>query len=176
MEVTTLGVPVPRAAGVRIRSTESAGGTGVIAGSARTAGVIARATRTAGVIAGSAGTARVIARATRTARTTGVIGWSARPPWATWVIAGSAWPPWATGVIAGSAGTARSTRATRIVRTSGSMAATRGRPAVISRRLWRSGSGVGKPGPHSQGRSAERSCDGHPSDKLLQLHDASPIH
>jgi hypothetical protein len=82
-------------------------------------------------------------------------------------------------MIAGAARAARATGTTgttRIVGTSGSMAATGRRPAMITRRLWRSGRSVGKPGAHSQGRSAERSGDGHPSDKLLQLHDASPIH
>ncbi|OBF66499.1 hypothetical protein A5753_06995 [Mycobacterium sp. 852002-51971_SCH5477799-a] len=159
-EVTALGVAVPRATGVRIRSTESVGATGVITGSAGSA-------RATWVIAGSAGAARVIAG----------------PAGATWVIAGSAG---AARVIAGSAGaarmiarstgTTRSARTTRIVRTSGCVAATRRRPAVVPWRLWRSGSSVGKSGAHPQGCSAQRSGDGHPSDKLLQLHNASPIH
>ena len=166
VEVTTLGVPMPRAAGVRIRSTESVGVIGVIAGPARSAGVI---TGSAGVIVGSnraAGATGVIVGAAWAA---GVIVGSAG---AAGVIVGSAGAAWATRVIAGSAGTTRSTRATRIVRTSGSVATTRSRPAMIARRLWRSGSSVGKPGAHSQGRSAECTGDGHPADKLLQLHDA----
>ncbi|OBJ03891.1 hypothetical protein A5659_18735 [Mycobacterium sp. 1165196.3] len=162
MEVTALGVSVPRAAGVGIRSTESAGSTGVIAwttGAARPAWVVtgaARPARTAGMIG---------ARATRTTRTTGVI-----------TRRRTARTTGAAGVATGTTGPSRSARAAGIVGTGGSVAATGRRPAVITRRLWRSGRSVGKPGAHAQGRSAERSGDGHPSDKLLQLHDASPIH
>jgi hypothetical protein len=153
---------MPRAAGVGIRSTESAGSTGVIAwttGAARPAWVVAgaaRPTRTAGVIgAGTTGATRTAGMITRrrTARTTGTAG-----------------------VATGTTGPTRAARAAGIVGTGGSVAATGRRPAVITRRLWRSGRSIGKPGAHSQGRSAERSGDGHPSDKLLQLHDASPIH
>ena len=152
MEVTTLGVAMPRAAGVRIRSTESVGVIGVIAGPARSAGVITGAAWTTG----SAGMIRGSNRAARAPGATGSAG----------VIAGSA----------GATGTTRAAGSARIARTSGSVATTRSRPAMIARRLWRSGSSVGKPGAHSQGRGAERTGDGHPSDKLLQLHDASPIH
>ncbi|OBH53658.1 hypothetical protein A5685_13280 [Mycobacterium colombiense] len=171
MEVAALGVSMPRATGVRIRSTESAGSTRVIAGAAGAAGVIARAagaarpTGATGVIAGSA-------RATRAAGAAG----ATRTAWATWVT-GAARTPRAAGMITRTTGTARAAGAARIVGTGGRVAtARRRRPAVITRRLWRSGSSVGKPGAHSQCRGAERSGDGHPSDKLLQLHDASPIH
>lgn len=146
VEVAALGVSMPGAAGVGIGSTESAGSTGVIAGAARPAGAT-------GVVTGPAGPARAA----------GVISGSGR----------------ATGTarVTGPAGPARASWTAGIVRTGGRVATAGGRrPAMITRRLWRSGSSVGKPGAHSQGRSAERSGDGHPSDKLLQLHDASPIH
>ncbi|OMC26516.1 hypothetical protein A5737_14670 [Mycobacterium colombiense] len=169
MEVAALGVSMPWATGVRIRSTESAGSTGVIArptGSARPARVITGSTRAAGVI--GAGATRP-ARVTGATRTTG----AARTTRAAGVITGAA-------RATGTAGAARATGtagAARIVGTGGRVAtARRRRPAMITRRLWRPGSSVGKPGAHSQCRSAERSGDGHPSDKLLQLHDASPIH
>ncbi|OBK69735.1 hypothetical protein A5653_12005 [Mycobacterium colombiense] len=136
------------------RAPGSAGPAGVIAGSTR-------ATRAAGVI-GAAGATRT-ARVTGSTRTTGATR-TARP----------------AGVITGATratGTTGTTGTARIVGTGGRVAtARRRRPAVITRRLWRSGSSVGKPGAHSQCRGAERSGDGHPSDKLLQLHDASPIH
>lgn len=90
------------------------------------------------------------ARTARTARTTG----PARTTWA--------------------AGT---TRAAGIIRPGGSVKAPGLRCAMTTGARWRPARcGVGKPGAHSQGRSTERSGDGHPSDKLLQLHDASPIH
>ncbi|OBH52882.1 hypothetical protein A5686_09690 [Mycobacterium sp. E2479] len=169
MEVTTLGISVPRTARVRIGSTESVGGTGVIARTARAAGAISGSTGAAGVLRGTAGT--------------------------TWLFRGTARTTWATGVLRGTAGSTwaamRSTRTTRttgpagtagIIGTGRSRPAmvtartTRRRGAVTTRRLWCTGSSVGEPGAHSQGRSAERSGDGHPSDKLLQLHNSSPIH
>jgi hypothetical protein len=161
MEIAALAVSMPWAAGMRIRSTESAGSTWVIAGPTRTAGATgvitgaARTTKSAGVIAwaaGPTGTARA-AGVTRSTRTTGATG----------VITGATWAAWAAG-------------AARIVGASGCVAATRRRPTMITRRLRRPGSSVGKPGAHPQGCGAERAGDGHPSDKLLQLHDASPIH
>ncbi|OBB78014.1 hypothetical protein A5760_22495 [Mycobacterium colombiense] len=171
MEVAALAVSMPWATGVRIRSTESAGSTGVIARATRPAGVVAgsaRATWAAGMVAGSAratGAAGVITRPAGAARVTGSTGRR------------SARATGAAGVITGAAGTTRATGTARIVGTGGRVAtARRRRPAMITRRLWRPGSSVGKPGAHSQGRSAERAGDGHPSDKLLQLHDASPIH
>ncbi|OBJ62971.1 hypothetical protein A5628_25295 [Mycobacterium colombiense] len=161
MEVAAVVISVPRAARVRIRSTESVGVIAGAPGSAGPAGVIAgstRATRAAGVI-GAAGATRT-ARVTGSTRTTGATR-TARP----------------AGVITRATGTTGTTGTARIVGTGGRVAtARRRRPAVITRRLWRSGSSVGKPGAHSQCRGAERSGDGHPSDKLLQLHDASPIH
>ncbi|OMC28157.1 hypothetical protein A5739_02720 [Mycobacterium colombiense] len=160
MEVAALGVSMPWATGVRIRSTESAGSTGVIArptGSARPARVVTGSTRAAGVIG---------AGATRPARVTGATR-----------TTGAARTTRAAGVITGAARATGTAGAARIVGTGGRVAtARRRRPAMITRRLWRPGSSVGKPGAHSQCRSAERSGDGHPSDKLLQLHDASPIH
>ncbi|OMB97584.1 hypothetical protein A5732_06905 [Mycobacterium colombiense] len=160
MEVAALGVSMPWATGVRIRSTESAGSTGVIArptGSAGAAGVIAGSTRAAGVIG---------AGATRPARVTGATR-----------TTGAARTTRAAGVITRATRATGTAGAARIVGTGGRVAtARRRRPAMITRRLWRPGSSVGKPGAHSQCRSAERSGDGHPSDKLLQLHDASPIH
>jgi hypothetical protein len=157
-------ISVPRATG----PTRSTWAAGVVTGTARStwaAGVIARSARStwaAGVIARSAGTAG--------------------STWAAGVIArsaGTAGSTWAAGVIAGAARSTRTpgaARATRIIGASGSVDATRRLPAVITRRLWRPGSSVGEPGAHSQRCSAERSGDGHPSDKLLQFHDASPIH
>lgn len=180
MEVAALAVSVPWATGVRIRSTESAGSTGVIAGSAGAAGVVAGSARAAGMVAGSARATGMVARSARATGTAGVI---TRPAGAARVTGStgrrSARTTGAAGVITGAAGTTRATGtagAARIVGTGGRVATTRRRrPAMITRRLWRPGSSVGKPGAHSQGRSAERAGDGHPSDKLLQLHDASPI-
>lgn len=136
--------------------TGPAGAAGMIARTTRATGMAAGSTRASGMIAGSPGSAR-----------------------ATWVIAGSTGSARATGMIAGATRSARATRSagtTRIVRTSGCVAPTRRHPAVVPWRLWRSGSSVGKSGAHPQGCSAQRSGDGHPSDKLLQLHNASPIH
>lgn len=118
-----------------------------------------------------------------TTRAAGVIG-TARPTGAAGVIgtARSTWSTRATGMT-GAAGTARSARvigAGRMVEISGlrpAMAGTAGgRGAMPARRRRCPGSGAGEPGAHSQRGGAERPGDAHPSDKLLQPHDASPIH
>lgn len=150
-------------------------------GTTRTAGVIgpARPTGAAGVI-GTAGPARAagVIRPTRAAGTARS-AWSTRATGMTGATRTARRPTGPTR----SAGTARSTRvigAGRMVEISGlrpAMAGTAGgRGAMPARRRRCPGSGAGEPGSHSQRGGAERPGDAHPSDKLLQPHDASPIH
>lgn len=155
VEVAPLVIAMPRTTGTTGTggSTRAAGP----AGSARVIGTWAP---------GSARAARVIgtgpAGPTRASGTTGMIG-TARTARTT----GPARTTWAAGT----------TRAAGIIRPGGSVKAPGLRCAMTTGAGWRPARcGVGKPGAHSQGRSTERSGDGHPSDKLLQLHDASPIH
>lgn len=135
-------------------------------GTTRAAGVIgpARPTGAAGVI----GTAR----STWSTRATGMTGAAG--------TAGTARRPTGPTRPAGTARSARVIGAGRMVEISGlrpAMAGTAGgRGAMPARRRRCPGSGAGEPGAHSQRGGAERPGDAHPSDKLLQPHDASPIH
>ncbi|ELR84663.1 hypothetical protein W7U_05495 [Mycobacterium sp. H4Y] len=153
MKVAALVIAVPRAT----RATGSARTTGSTRVTGTGAAGTTRPTRPAGVIGtGATGS-------TRPARPTGMTG--------------STRTPGRTTRTTGTARTARTTGSAGIIGPGGGVEAPGLRCAMTTgtgRRTARRG--VGKPGAHSQGRSAQRAGHGHPSDKLLQLHDASPIH
>lgn len=130
---------------------------------------------------GTAGTTRVIgtraAGSTRSAWTAGVIGTGTAGPTRAAGPAGMTGSTRAAGRPAGTAGTTGTAWAPGIIRAGGGVEAPGLRCAMTTRTRRRTARcRVGKPGAHSQGRGAQCAGDGHPSDKLLQLHDASPIH